>query len=429
MITGYIPFTKYMGRLTPTVAGERIDKASAFLVLYDEHKRKITQYREDRVGGMAVWEDGVAYVRFSIPNYTKGNIQITIGEEIYPYIKYGEYSLLDQYSTLQQKSMVGKDSVVKKIESLDADTFFVVNEYPYYIKKGTCISFAAEFDSFTGMKIGEGYQSFLSKWLEIDNTNILLKSFGSSEDIAARTEHGLDIKSYIKLSIYINNGQWDVALHTLGGLYIYTFDISSYEAQGELFVQAGSPMRNVIITGGNSDYRLPVWAFGDSYFGVADNRWIGVMKNIGFFNFLINGMSGIISTYMYEELIRCLNYGTPRYLLWCLGMNDSDISQYTKYFNNVKSICKSAGIELIAATIPSVPTRDKSAINEFVVNSGLRYIDFAKAVGADVESNWYEGFLHSDGVHPTELGAQALAMQVLIDFPEIMQYGMIKPRI
>ena len=110
-------------------------------------------------------------------------------------------------------------------------------------------------------------------------------------------------------------------------------------------------------------------------------------------------------------------------------MNDSDISQYTNYFNNVKSICKSSGIELIAATIPSVPTRDKSAINEIVVNSGLRYIDFAKAVGADVESNWYEGFLHSDGVHPTELGAQALAMQVLTDFPEIMQYGMINPRI
>ena len=35
---------------------------------------------------------------------------------------------------------------------------------------------------------------------------------------------------------------------------------------------------------------------------------------------------------------------------------------------------------------------------------------------------WYSGFLSSDGKHPTLLGYEAFAFQVLNDIPELMQY-------
>ena len=75
----------------------------------------------------------------------------------------------------------------------------------------------------------------------------------------------------------------------------------------------------------------------------------------------------------------------------------------------------------IFCTIPNVPTINNSFKNDIVRNSGYRYIDFAKAVNAeDVGSPWYDGMLSSDGIHPTELGAKALAARFITDFPEVM---------
>lgn len=169
---------------------------------------------------------------------------------------------------------------------------------------------------------------------------------------------------------------------------------------------------------------MPVWAFGDSYFGVSTNRWIGQIRDFGFFNFLIDGLAGQNSNGAYNDLIKALEFGTPKYLLWCLGMNDED-TVFKSTFDKVKAICLQRGITLIAATIPTVPGRSKEIISQYVRDSGVRYIDFYKAMGAAPEGTWYEGYLSSDEVHPTELGAKAQATQVLIDFPELMQYGLV----
>ena len=119
-----------------------------------------------------------------------------------------------------------------------------------------------------------------------------------------------------------------------------------------------------------------------------------------------------------------LKFGKPEYLVWCLGMNDNDSSVFISYFEKVRTLCEQKGITLIAATVPTVPSRieSKEAISAYVRNCGLRYIDFYKAVGTNDSGEWHSGFLDSDGIHPTALGAQALALQVIIDFPEIMQY-------
>lgn len=80
-------------------------------------------------------------------------------------------------------------------------------------------------------------------------------------------------------------------------------------------------------------------------------------------------------------------------------------------------VCRDNGITLIYTTIPKA-NDNKDKINLYIRNSGYRYIDFVDAVMPS--GTWYPD-MDADGTHPTTLGAQVLAGQVLVDFPEIMQ--------
>jgi hypothetical protein len=158
---------------------------------------------------------------------------------------------------------------------------------------------------------------------------------------------------------------------------------------------------------------------------------------------LLSARGGDNSEEEFAELQKCLNFGTPKYLLWCLGMNDADTdlttvnASWLSYVQQVISFCNSNDIVPVLATIPNTPTRMHEAKNAWVKASGYRYIDFARAVhgesfvqdtdtwyGAGTENDYLESAATPSGrVHPTPLGAKALATQVLADFPEIMEYG------
>ena len=113
-------------------------------------------------------------------------------------------------------------------------------------------------------------------------------------------------------------------------------------------------------------------------------------------------------------------------------MNDSSDttsygSDWKTYIDLLLDYCTSNGITPILATIPTAANDDSSGLknnekkNEWVRNSGYRFIDFAKAVGANADGTWRTGLKGAD-IHPSVLGAKVLAGQVLVDFPEIMQY-------
>lgn len=96
--------------------------------------------------------------------------------------------------------------------------------------------------------------------------------------------------------------------------------------------------------------------------------------------------------------------------------NDNWLNTY----NQIKAICESRDIELVLCTIPNVPSINNTFKNEIIRNSGYRYINFAKAVGAEeVGSSWYTGMLSGDNVHPSALGAQKLALRAIEDIPEL----------
>ena len=171
-----------------------------------------------------------------------------------------------------------------------------------------------------------------------------------------------------------------------------------------------------------------VWYFGDSYIAFGTNTRIPYyMEEYGFDkNVLFNGASGGTSNSTTQALSTLLNYGHPAFAVMATGMNDGSDSgddPSSSWLNNVQifiNICKTYGVIPILCTIPTVPSVNNENKNAWVRSSGYRYIDYAKAVGAQSNGTWYSGMLSNDNVHPDTLGSNALFTQLITDLPEVM---------
>ena len=92
-ISGYIELSKKVGSLTLSVNGkENIN--SGFVVYYDKNKQPIKDNTLSTTT-IVTWFEGVAYVRYSIINYSNGQHQVNIGTEIQTYTPYNEILLKD----------------------------------------------------------------------------------------------------------------------------------------------------------------------------------------------------------------------------------------------------------------------------------------------------------------------------------------------
>ena len=430
-VTGYIILNEKIGKIICSANGIQIGGGSA-ICYYDENKKFVSSEDTATVHGIATWAENISFVRFSVPNYRTAQIMINNGEEIRNYIEPGKFIFKTEYlpnglsnlKLLQLDSVLGQDAELSSGNSLSDGQTILLEDYPYHIKKGLCMSFYADVTTFDTIFIGKGFEKYRGDWLKIDNTNIVYQHYESETMDRATIAHNLTITSFIKVFMHGDNaGVLHVTLMTLGGIFETTFDTWEYEANYAAFAKStGSQLTNVKLGATNKDFRKPLWLFGDSYFGVGTNRVIGNLKKFGFFDFLVNGLAGQGSDGAYKDLIRCLNFGTPKYLIWCLGMN-GNYDSYITTFTKLKALCEERNITLVLAVIPTVPERDKEELASYIKSTGLRYIDWYKAVGANSSGVWYEGYLSSDNIHPTELGAKAISMQFLIDFPEIMQYA------
>ena len=370
-----------------------------------------------------------AYIRCTVNFLKWEEFQINEGDSL-DYFTLSGSTLKEKYverSNIENdlnkvETILGKEGVRVKSSSLLTGESLESDLFPLHLKKGIALSFYCEFSSLIGsVQFGKGYTDYRGEWFEIDATNVYYYFDGVLTDTQA---HGRTIDTMLRCFYSVgDDGIANFVIQSVDGRYTELDFQLEYEMHGKAFIRSvGQTITNVQLSCSSKEFQHPVWAFGDSYFGVISNRWPGVMKDFGYFNFLIDGRPGHHSTEAYSDLELCLNFGTPKYLMWCLGMNDDD-DEYVEILKNVISTCYDNDITLILATIPTVPDRDKENIKTIVTSSGYRYIDFYKAVGADASGNWYSGLLYTDEVHPTTLGAQALASQVLVDFPELMQYG------
>ena len=139
---------------------------------------------------------------------------------------------------------------------------------------------------------------------------------------------------------------------------------------------------------------------------------------MGFRNYMLDGFSGASSSDAVSSFNKDILLGTPKAIIWMLGMNDADSgavnSTWKTAFDSMVSYCSNKGIQFICCTIPNVPDRDHTYKNTYIRNSGVRYIDIAVALGANTaNSTWYDGLLGLDNVHPTDSGAMYIALTLL----------------
>lgn len=295
------------------------------------------------------------------------------------------------------------------------------------VKKSNAYSFMGKISSFSKLLIGHGKTEYDSTYVEIDSTNIIVHRYTVS-DVTNTYAHGLTISSYIYVNIVVGVGTANISIESNGATF--TQEVSwNGDSNAQPFAESdGSTLTACKLTWCSSDFRSPLWLFGDSYFGMTSNsRWCYYLVEDGFDkNVLLNAYPGQATGSAMQALSSMIgHYGMPKQIFWALGMNDGGDSgnvPSTNWMNGISSLidlCAENDIELILATIPTVPDINHEAKNSYVRSSGYRYVDFASAVGAQSDGTWYSGMLSSDNVHPDAPGAVALYNAVLNALPEV----------
>ena len=421
-ITNYIPLNEDINNLICSVDGVSQIEGSGCIIAYDKNYNMVKSLgtlSENK--GLVTWEDGISYVRFSIRNY--GNYKVQVENATTPTTYIPPIYIKDDYIKKTNTNL--NNPIIQIIDEIESGEFTESSEINY-IRKNNIISFNIEvidgdFDSIT---FGLGKTSYRGYWITVTNTQIIIKS--ETDSINEIIQHDVEFNSNINIIVDINNGKGTIRLQSLGTTKIY--NITKWVGGGPLFIENdGVSTKKVNITLYSKDLKSDIWGYGDSYFSFNDiNRWTYHLLDWGYDNILLDHMPGAVSETMINALNTDIKHGKPKYILWAMGMNDSaDTTGVNNYWlTNIQkfiSICIGLNIIPILSTIPSVPSKNHEFKNTWIRNSGYRYIDFAKAVGAQANGTWYEDMLSSDNVHPSKKGAIALASQALCDFPELIQ--------
>ena len=294
-----------------------------------------------------------------------------------------------------------------------------------YIKSNIKLSALFVFENFNGqIKISKGSNKFYyTDNIVVDAVNVVIKK--------DKKPHSLNIKDYLQVDIDVAfDSTAEITLSTNGGEAKFQSDL--FYGDGPMFVSAfnGCTIVNANIQFKSLNNILPRF-YGDSYSSsdraTSKTRWVAQAFIRGC-RFFVNGLTGGKSVDMIEQFYQDIKLcDNPKMVIWGLGMNDGSdsanapSSNWKDYVDNIINYSKANSIELVLCTIPSVPNINHEQKNEYVRNSGLRYIDFAKAVENGKNNTWKSGMLSIDNIHPTELGAIALYMQAISDVPELFE--------
>jgi hypothetical protein len=296
------------------------------------------------------------------------------------------------------------------------------------VKDGMTIMFKGFLSAFGGIRLRfDGGAS--SNYIEVNATNLVVKA---DTETAQTTAHGMTITNDITLLARFIEGKVAITIESNG--YIYKADeIAWYQTGGTITEHTilslnGTTCLSSVFEVIYECAKRAVWYFGDSYMEFnSDARFPYYLIQYGYDkNALFSGASGCGSSVTYQALNTLRQYGLPKYAIFATGMNDgSDSSNapstaWQTALTTFISLCEALGIIPILCTIPTVPSVNNEQKNIYVKASGYRYIDYAKAVGAQSDGTWYAGMLSNDNIHPSEYGAKALFTQLLIDLPEII---------
>ena len=283
--------------------------------------------------------------------------------------------------------------------------------------------------SFGGVELGRGSASHTdvySLWVTVNSTAITIIKRGSSSNTNITFNHGLDITEFLNIALISEDYDGYVVVTSASGNYI-SDRFTIYGGGVPYIKNVGSTAISVTLAfcAKKEDVLVAHDNYG-MFVTKLSNRWPYHLINNGINGFGLDGQTGWRADELNNVINKDIELYRPKYLVYELGMNDTpDVDSSTpnpRWLSSVNTIaekCEAYGITLILCTIPNVPNRLHEGKNNWVKNSGYRYIDVAAAVGSQVNGTWYEGMLSTDNVHPTVLGAKAIAARVLSDFPEI----------
>lgn len=297
------------------------------------------------------------------------------------------------------------------------------------IKDGEVIIFKGLFSGFQSITLRFCTSSVQYYTNTITITADTITTLYASGQTDAR-QHGITIVNDISLTVEFVNGKAKITLcssgHSFSVEYVWyqTSATTTYPA----VISSGSTFTSADLIVTYPCALRNIWLFGDSYitFNQPERYPYYLVENGYADNALFSGAGGGNSLTAITAFQTLLRYGTPKIAVFATGMNDgNDVSatepnaQWNTFKNEFLAICDRTGIIPIFCTIPTVPSVLNEGKNYWIRNSGCRYIDIAKAVGANANGTWYSGLLSGDNVHPSEYGAKAIYTQVLIDLPEI----------
>lgn len=394
-----------------------------FITWYDENKNVIGYNQNQRVFEAT---NRTYFVRITIHVNNWGKSNFSEGGNTSNYVPFLE--TIPLRNILQNRF----SGYRYKGQSLNGNVDYLCQSH---ISKNISISLAIDTEAITDIAVGLGKNEYGGYFVNLTSDSIIVYGYESSKpEILATYNHGLILND--RTYLHINSKDDSTARITLackGDQYIV--DNAPWRGRGVLFVQNNNPKYiDYEISMQMKDVLKDVWIFGDSYYSHdAPARHLYHIYKNGYKDFLLNNKGGIASVASLSDLKEVLSFHkNPKYILWGLGMNDdSDADEdnpndvWLSCISSVIEICEELCIIPILSTIPSAYDSNGNKLyyhdgkSKWVRNSGYRYIDYAKAVGADSNGQWIEGCKHSD-VHPTEKGAIMLAHQMMIDFPEIM---------
>jgi hypothetical protein len=402
------------------------------------------------------YKDGVHLTKYPSP-YTKDNNEVfdvedAAGNKVfrikngYPITKNYDGSKVSPMVFNQVRSSIGEGQMRTSYATIASNAVIHLTDFPRYIDTRKFVSFIGYIDSFPsntyfdfGFRYKYNNQYWHSGgWIRVTSTSVEIYH-DSNENVSTLEQsytHGLALTTFVKVFMYLREDyNLYIIIETLDGKYVIEHNRDNVEdkeiAGHPTFINSGITFTNAQITAGSADFKSPIWIFGDSYSTASYgySRIGGQLMDLGLTqNTCYDHLGGNNHQDAWDDLQLMLQFGTPRMIVWLLGVNGSQPNNVT-ITGMLKDFCDNNGIELILEYPPLYPNSvgiDTTALRNAVLATECRIVDFSRAVGCHIENNdavWYDGYLQSDKIHPTEKGSRALVMQIINDIPEILQWG------
>lgn len=316
-------------------------------------------------------------------------------------------------TVLAPKTLTVNAEALASGESLEINSGSILND------KAILLYFDADEIGEGRILLGEGSGEG-SSYLEITKSYFKFYTVVDGEPVETKKfTHNLPYSNGIYISIEVTAGRATFRAKST--------DKSSYDRAitwsgigGGLYVKAeDTAMTKVQLKYFADSLKNDVYVVGDFGIAVHEEGWTKCYFDNGYDRALVSGYSEMTAAEAIVEFERLLTLGTPRYAVWCVGMNDADgestpNASWLEATERFLALCTEKEIIPVLVTLPEISDTNNAEKNDWVKDNADKYVKFSYAIGSDNEDVMYsEGNL-------TELGAQSLYMQILVDFPELL---------